>query len=285
MSLPLPLACSVRGCYAPLVRRDAAFVCANGHSFDIARAGYLNLLQPQDRRSLDAGDSREAVEARAALLAGGIGRTSLETFASTAAALSLRGDPPVVVDLGSGSGETVGLIAEAREICGIGIDLSTAAAIHAARRFPGVTWVVANADRRLPLLDDSVSLALSLHARRNPPECRRVLVDDGFLLVAVPAPDDLIELRELVQGLAVEKDRLAGLVAEHDEWFTVESRQRVQERQRLDAVALRNLLRGTYRGGRLSQSPRIEQLEQLDVTLASDVVLFAPRPRPQSSNR
>ena len=65
---------------------------------------------------------------------------------------------PVAADLGCGSGELLGALAAARDICGAGIDLSTAAVERAARRYPALTWVVANADRRLPLLDASVHL-------------------------------------------------------------------------------------------------------------------------------
>ena len=39
-------------------------VCAQGHSFDVARSGYINLLQPQDRKSKNPGDTVEAVAAR-----------------------------------------------------------------------------------------------------------------------------------------------------------------------------------------------------------------------------
>ena len=56
-------------------------------------------------------------------------------------------------------------------------------------------WVVANADRLLPYADRSFSVILSITARMNAGEFRRVLRDDGRLLVALPAPEDLIELR------------------------------------------------------------------------------------------
>ena len=39
-------------------------VCARGHSFDFARSGYINLLQVQERRAKDPGDSLEAMAAR-----------------------------------------------------------------------------------------------------------------------------------------------------------------------------------------------------------------------------
>ncbi len=176
---PTSLACSVRDCGLPLDRRARTFVCPRGHSYDVARSGYVNLLQPQDRRSLNAGDSKEAVEARARLLAMGVGRALVDEVVQQALALSLS-ERPIVVDLGSGSGDTLAALATARTIEGIGLDLSTAAAECAARRFPTLTWVVANADRRLPLLDGRVDLVLSLHGRRNPLECARIIAPNGI---------------------------------------------------------------------------------------------------------
>ena len=90
------------------------------------------------------------------------------------------------MDLGSGSGELLAAITMARHVEAIGIDISAASAEHSAKRYPHVTWLVANADRRLPLIDRSVQVVLSLHARRNPEECARVLAPDGALLIAVP---------------------------------------------------------------------------------------------------
>src|SRR5882762_1394841 len=148
-----PLACTVRACGLPLTRGGRAWTCPRGHAFDVARTGYVNLLQPQDRRSNAAGDRTKAVDARARLLARGIGRALVDETVRRAAALEVGDEPPAVVDLGSGSGDVLGELASVRRVAGIGIDLSTVAAEHAARRFPDLTWVVANADRRLPLLD------------------------------------------------------------------------------------------------------------------------------------
>jgi 23S rRNA (guanine745-N1)-methyltransferase len=270
--LALPLACTVRGCGLPLQRRERLFACARGHSYDVARSGYVNLLQPQDRRSLAAGDSREAVDARARLLASGIGRTVLETMAAGAAGAVPSGELPEIVDLGCGSGDLLAAVARLRPIAGIGIDLSTPATDRAARRFPAMTWVVANVDRRLPLLDESIDVVLSLHARRHPAECARVLVPGGALLVAVPAPDDLVELRQQIQGRRVERDRSAAVIAEHQALFTLVDRATVREQHRLTEEPLRDLLRGTYRGERTSEAARVEALGSLDVTVASDLL-------------
>jgi 23S rRNA (guanine745-N1)-methyltransferase len=258
------------------MRQERAFVCARSHSYDVARRGYVNLLQPQDRRSLSAGDAKPAIEARTRLLTAGVGRRVLEAFVAKAAALHLD-EAAVVVDLGSGSGDALAALASTCRIEGVGIDLSTAAAEHAARRFPALTWVVANADRRLPLLDGSVDLALSLHGRRNPAECARVLKRSGRLLVGVPAHDDLVELRATVQGEAVDRDRSDRLLAEHDPHFALVDRSSVREHHKLQREALLDLLRGTYRGERASAASRVGALTHLDVTLASETFLFRPR--------
>lgn len=270
------LACTARGCGLPLERRGRAWACPDGHSYDVARSGYVNLLQPQDRRSPVAGDSSEAIDARARLLAAGIGRTILDRFVERAASLVLD-ERALVVELGSGAGDALGTLAALRAISGVGIDLSTAAASQAARRFPALTWVVANADRRLPVVNRSASLLLSMHARRNPVESARVLSPNGHLLLGVPAADDLIELRAAVMGDGVLRDRVEAVVSEHAAHFFVKERWTVRERHALAREPLLDLLRGTYRGVRTSVVERVDALVELDVTLSSDIVLLTPR--------
>jgi 23S rRNA (guanine745-N1)-methyltransferase len=241
----------------------------------VARSGYVNLLQPQDRRSRAAGDSKAAVEARSRLLASGVGRLIVDRFVDRAARLELDEGAPVV-ELGSGSGDVIGDLARKRSITGIGIDISRSAAEHAARRFPAITWVVTNADRRLPLLDRSVDLILSMYGRRNPSECLRSLSPSGFLLVAVPAEDDLVELRALVQGDELRRDRRETVLAAHLPLFNLVDQLTVRTRQPLERESLLSLLLGSYRGRRTAQAARAETLSTLEVTLAADVFLFTP---------
>ena len=92
------LACSVRGCAQDLVREGATWRCVNRHAFDVARSGYLNLIQPQDRRSLQAGDNALTVAARRALLDGGYGTALRDALVSRALTLDLPNDA-LVLDL------------------------------------------------------------------------------------------------------------------------------------------------------------------------------------------
>lgn len=271
-----PLACTVRNCGLPLERQGSRFACARAHSYDIARSGYLNLLQPQDRKSVHAGDSPSTVAARARLAESGIGRLLLAELVRVVDAKQLPVDA-AAVDLGSGTGDALASVTHNRRLTGIGIDLSTAAARHAARRFPHLTWVVSNADRRLPLVDGSVALLLSLHGRRNPQECARVLTKGGGLLVAVPAPDDLIELRATVQGQRIERSRIDSLIDEHRERFSVVERFSVREPHTLDADLLKEVLHTTYRGARNRFRENVDALSTLVVTFASDCVVFDRR--------
>jgi 23S rRNA (guanine745-N1)-methyltransferase len=274
----VPLACTVADCGQPLTRAGRTWTCPKGHAFDIARRGYVNLLQPQDRRSRHPGDTTEAVAARARLGVAGVGRHLIESLVERIAAFDLLAEA-VAVDLGCGTGEMLVALTGAQPVRGIGIDISAAAIDHAAGHGPAVTWVVANADRRLPLLDQGVDLVLSVHGRRNPAECTRVLRPEGLLLVAVPAPDDLIELRTLVQGVAVERSRVDDVLAEHADDFVLHDRFAARERRRLDRPALLDLLRSTYRGARASATEAVSTLTTLHVTLASDVVVLTLPPR------
>ena len=274
-----PLACTVRGCGRPLTRGGRHLSCDRGHSFDIARSGYISLLQPQDRRSSEPGDAKDALAARARLLEAGIGRAAIDAIVEAGLKTGGYEATLVAADLGCGSGELLAALAAGRDVCGVGIDLSAYAAGMAARRFPLLTWVVANADRGLPLLDASVHLITSLNGRRHVDECARVLSSDGTLIVAVPAPDDLVELRAQVQGEAVARDRADAVVAAHEARFSLAERFTVRTRHQLEGDALRDLLRGTYRGARASAAARVETLGALEITLATDVCVLRPRPR------
>ena len=115
---------------------------------------------------------------------------------------------------------------------------------------------------------------LSLYGRRNPEEAARVLADEGRMLIAVPAPDDLIELRAHVQGEALERDRSEALLAAHQESFVLVERGFVSETLTLDRELLLLLLRGTYRGARRAHADRLASIERMEVTLASEVLVL-----------
>ena len=262
----------MRGCGLPLTRRDRALVCSAGHSFDIARSGYINLLQPQDRRSLVAGDSKTAVDARAELEQAGVGRAIVDAVIHTTAALLLPADE-IVIDLGSGTGEMLGgLTKRVRSR-----DRYRSIRARSRTGFPPISLTDMGRRKRRSSSPDpgnSVNVVLSIHGRRNPSECSRVLRANGVLIAVLPAPDDLIELRTVVQGEGVERDRIDAMLAEHATNFKVVERLPIREQLTLERDALLNLLRGTYRGARFTLSERVEAMQQMDVTLSSEMCVL-----------
>lgn len=266
------LLCPVRGCGEPLARGARALTCPRGHSFDIARSGYCNLLQPQERRSKEPGDPREAVLARRRFLDAGHGDLLLGALREI---VPFAPERLAVLDLGCGEGFYLGALAGERPIEGYGLDISTTAVDLAAKRYPDVCWLVANADRVLPFADASFDLVLSLTARRNAPEARRVLRPDGRLIVAVPGEDDLIEAREAVLGEGVVRSRVDRVLADFAH-FTMESHRTLRRRELLDAAAIRDALAATYRGARDSERRRLDEITAMDVTLSYDLLIFRP---------
>ncbi len=252
------LLCPVRECHEALLREERRLRCPRGHSFDIARSGYINLLQPQERRSKQPGDSAAAIAARRRLHDRGVTAPLLEAIAR-----SVDASPDdIVLDAGCGDGFYLGRLAAQTGCQAHGVDISIPAVDAAARRYPACEWIVANADRFVPYADRSFSIVLSITGRMNAGEFRRVLRDDGLLLVAIPAPEDLIELR------GSGRDRVARTVAAFAHEFTLTDHGRVSAAADLDAAAVQDVLVSIYR------PLRSRPVEAMRVTFSLDLLLF-----------
>lgn len=254
------LLCAVRGCHLPLERANRQYVCPRGHSFDIARSGYVNLLQPQDRRSANPGDTSEAVAARRRLHESGVTAPLLEGVRQI---LAPRPDD-VMLDAGCGDGFYLGSLAKTTAFKGCGVDISIPAIDAAARRYPECEWIVTNADRFIPYADSSFSAVFSITARMNASEFRRILRPDGRLLVAVPAPDDLIEVR------GTGRDRSERAIADFAPHFHVERQTRAVTSGDLSADAMNEILLSIYR------PMRANPVQAGRVTFSLDLLLFRP---------
>ncbi len=268
------LLCTVRGCREELRDGGRTLVCSRNHAFDRARSGYVNLLQPTDRRSNRPGDAKSAVDARRRLLLAGYEEPIVGRIAEVIADAGLE-PRPSALDLGSGEGTILARLTAACDLDATGIDISTPAVDLAARAYPAIQWIVANADRELPFADGSFALVTSVTSRRNGPEFRRVLAPGGALVVVVPAADDLVEVRSALGGQRVERDRVDATIAELAADFTFVSRTIARTTARLDASGVRDVLSSTYRGARFSERDRLGELGGLDVTLSRDILRFA----------
>ncbi len=201
-------------CGAPLAAADAALACARGHSFDVARQGYVALPSPRGKRA--PGDTQEMVAARDAFLGAGH-YTPLAKAVTAAARQALHppgGEPSTIIDLGAGTGHYLGaLLGELHDARGIALDASPFALRRAVRAHPGIAAVACDTWRELPLQDASAHLVLNVFAPRNGREIARVLSPGGALIVVTPTPEHLREIVSELGMLQVDADKGARLHA------------------------------------------------------------------------
>jgi 23S rRNA (guanine745-N1)-methyltransferase len=205
------LTCPV--CVRPLTRAGHAFRCPLGHSFDVAREGYVNLL-----RDPYPGDTRAMAQARRAFLDAGHYAPLADAIARQVAHHITQRAPNAplsVLDAGCGEGSYIADVAarlhsDAVSCACYGLDVSKEAIRMAAQRYRQVTFIVANLKARIPFADGSVSALMNVFAPRNPAEFARVLAPGGLLLVVLPTPRHLAEARAAFALLDIqpEKERL-----------------------------------------------------------------------------
>ena len=197
-------------CRLELTGAAGALVCRNRHSFDLARAGYVNLLHGQRRRPAMGGDSPAQLRHRAAFLDAGHFDAITSTIAghvqpSLARAASSKF---CVLDAGCGTGHHLAGLAAALTppIIGLGLDIAKEAARQAARRWPALAFAVADLWSDWPVQDEAVDLVVSIFAPKHFSETARVLRPGGWLAIAYPGPDHMIELRDRFGLMRLHRD-------------------------------------------------------------------------------
>lgn len=188
-------------CSAGLVREDRRLCCPQGHSFDIARQGYVNLLNGPAPTNAD---TAAMVAARERFLDAGFYRPILDALIPTCAGTER------IAEAGAGPGYYLSGVVEA---CAprqhLALDISVAAARRAAKR--GLASAVANSWAGLPVRTGSLDRLLCIFAPRNPEDFARVLAPGGELIVVTPTEDHLAELREQLGLLDVPADKTSQL--------------------------------------------------------------------------
>jgi 23S rRNA (guanine745-N1)-methyltransferase len=206
-------------CEADLELAETALRCPAGHSFDVARQGYVNLVPGR-------ADTAEMVEAREAFLRAGHFRPL--TAALSDAAQQVDGDG-AIVDLGAGTGHYLARVLDVLPGArGIAIDASPAALRRAARAHERAAAVGADAWKPLPLRDGIATIVLSVFAPRNATEIARVLTTDGRLFAITPTTRHLHELVGPLGLLSVPDDKEDRLDAQLDSHFTLTGRRPVE---------------------------------------------------------
>lgn len=188
-------------------------VSESGHSFDVAKQGYVTLAPGAGLKH--KGDDADMVAAREAYLSKGHFAPFVEAVTGAVqnaldSTVSADDVPePALLEVGAGTGyylsHTLDSIEGAR---GVGLDISPHAARHLAKCHPRAGAVIADVWERLPLRDESINAISVVFAPRNPAEFQRVLAPGGQVIVLTPQAGHLDELRDPLGILGVEEGKV-----------------------------------------------------------------------------
>lgn len=257
---------------------DWQLACSSGHSFDIARQAYFNLLLVQDKRSRNPGDTKEMVDARRRFLNTGAYETISDRFNQIVLeTLTIPDDEPInILDAGCGEGyylerflNAVSALERAESCSLVGMDISKPAIIAATRRNrENVTWVVGT-NRKPPILPGSVDGIFSIFGYPVYEAFRHVLRNNGRIVLAEAGPNHLIELREIIYE-EVRKEGPPNLTAaKEQEFHLIDEQTLTTQVGPLANVQIRDLLAMTPHFYRIKQEPKeaTEKADNLNITI------------------
>ena len=205
------LVCPVCGGGLGLTAAGRSLACSAGHSFDIARQGYVNLYRGKPVNEY----SKESFRQRQQILEKGMYAHILEEICSFLQAVCGAGRPRLLLDAGCGEGYYTREIAARLGGCGLdfyGVDLSrdsvqlaASTANQAGGAASAIKWLVADIGH-LPVRDGSVDFLLDIFTSDIYEEFQRILSPDGYLIKVIPGEGHVKELREAASSQLHHKD-------------------------------------------------------------------------------
>lgn len=190
-------------------------VSTTGHSYDVARQGYVTLAGGAGLRY--SGDDTSMIRARETFLSQGHFAPFVEAVSEALAEVMEASTvaEPALAEIGAGTGYYLSHALDSIEGSrGVGLDVSVPAAKLLASCHPRVGAVVADAWARLPLRDNSIDAIMVVFAPRNASEFARALKPEGEVIVMTPEIGHLSELRAPLGIIDVEKGKIERMIAQ-----------------------------------------------------------------------
>lgn len=228
------LICPVCGSDLEFGDEDTSILCDRGHTFDVARQGYVSLQSGGAGKI--TGDSAEMIAARSEFL--GAGHFDRISDALVAAV----GPAENVLEVGAGTGRYLAAVLSATGGRGIGVDVSKAAARRVARAHPRLGSIVADVWQGLPVRSASLDAVTCVFSPRNATELRRILDPGGALVVVTPTERHQRELISALGLIGVDEDKARRLGDSLSGRFEQTDRRVVEFTMSLDHAAVDTLV-------------------------------------------
>ena len=189
-------------CSQELKKEEKIWVCPQGHTFDIAAKGYVNLLMSNSSGAKRHGDDRLMINARRDFLSKGFYTPLREAVYDALSADFPRGG--TLLDAGCGECWYTSYFKSRLGESGLepqvlGVDISKYA-LEKAPKNCGVERAVASI-YKLPVGDGECDALVNIFAPACPQEFSRVLKKDGVFVKAIPLEKHLWELKSAVTVL------------------------------------------------------------------------------------
>lgn len=243
-------------CKEKLFTLKGSLKCFKGHSYDVAKQGYVNLLLDNSSNKRH-GDDKLMVNARTSFLNKGYYEPLRQKLTEAVG----RGN--ICIDSGCGEGYYTSAIAENNAV--YGIDISREALKCAARRVPNAHFAVASVSS-LPLPTDCADVVINVFAPDGGCEFMRVLNNSGRLITVEPTERHLFELKSAVYDSPylnpppdMTRDGYALIDSERLEY-------QIELKSNEDIIALFKMTPYYYKTGREDQE-KLYRLDGLSVTV------------------
>ena len=254
-------------CREALSLTERTWCCANHHSYDVAKQGYVNLHVVQHKHSKNPGDTPESVQARRAFLSAGFYAPLQHAVVEKIRELGIDN----LLDIGCGEGYYTSAMQKETLQC-VGVDIAKNAVQVAAKINRDVTWVVGTG-ATLPVLDQSINLCTSLFSPIPEDEILRVLKPHGYLMVVTPAPEHLYAMREALFDEVNAHDPHK-FVEQLKEKFELIEQPIIESEFILDQQQLKDLIAMTPYAYKAKQEKRQQLEQQSEIKLKASFQIY-----------
>lgn len=249
-------------CRSPLDDTGKTMRCKNGHSYDISAKGYVNLLRAGKTQR---GDDIEMISARRRFLSGGHYAPLCLALCDTVKSIPYE----TLLDAGCGEGyytEKICALFDDRQI--YGLDISKKAA-EKTSSLCKTAHICAASAYDMPYDDDSFDIILNVFSPLALDEYKRVLKHGGRLVMAVPNPNHLIELKQAVYESVFVKEMKSTAL----DGFDLMNERCVEYKMELSNSELKDLFMMTpyYKKTGMKDKQKLDSIDCLDVTASFTV--------------